>query len=215
MGDDEAGQLTPALCGGRLYSVVLFDEIEKAHSDVFNVLLQVLDDGRRPIPRAAMVDFKNTVPTMTSIHGASQLATAVTESEDGFAEATERVMGSYARAFLPRVLNRIDDVVVFHPLGEQATQVIDLGAWRTWRSCWPTARSPSTRRPPRARRPSRPGTTARMASVSLKRAIQRLAGPAGDEDPRRERARRPCRWWTPGAVGLTFNVGEAAVHAAR
>src|ERR1035441_6015609 len=126
IGYDEGGQLTEAV-RRRPYSVVLFDEIEKAHQDVFNVLLQVLDDGRLTDSKGRTVDFKNTVLIMTSNLGASQLATAWAEDEEGFAEASERVMGVLREHFRPEFLNRIDDVVVFHPLGEeQLTHIIDL-----------------------------------------------------------------------------------------
>ncbi|HEY4381141.1 MAG TPA: ATP-dependent chaperone ClpB, partial [Acidobacteriaceae bacterium] len=126
VGYDEGGQLTEAV-RRRPYSVVLFDEIEKAHSDVFNVLLQVLDDGRLTDSKGRTVDFKNAVLIMTSNLGASQLATAWTESEEGFQEASERVMGVLREHFRPEFLNRIDDVVVFHPLNEdQLTHIIDL-----------------------------------------------------------------------------------------
>jgi ATP-dependent Clp protease ATP-binding subunit ClpB len=126
VGYDEGGQLTEAV-RRRPYSVVLFDEIEKAHPDVFNVLLQVLDDGRLTDSKGRTVDFKNTVLIMTSNLGAAQLSTAWAEGEEGFAEATERVMGVLREHFRPEFLNRIDDVVVFHPLGEeQLTHIIDL-----------------------------------------------------------------------------------------
>ena len=126
VGYDEGGQLTEAV-RRRPYSVVLFDEIEKAHQDVFNVLLQVLDDGRLTDSKGRTVDFKNTVLIMTSNLGAQQLSGAWAEGEDGFAEATERVMGVLREHFRPEFLNRIDDVVVFHPLGEeQLTHIIDL-----------------------------------------------------------------------------------------
>jgi ATP-dependent Clp protease ATP-binding subunit ClpB len=126
VGYDEGGQLTEAV-RRRPYAVILFDEIEKAHQDVFNVLLQVLDDGRLTDSKGRTVDFKNTVLIMTSNLGASQLATAWTDSEDGFAEATERVMGVLREHFRPEFLNRIDDVVVFHPLGEeQLEHIIEL-----------------------------------------------------------------------------------------
>jgi ATP-dependent Clp protease ATP-binding subunit ClpB len=126
IGYDEGGQLTEAV-RRRPYAVILFDEIEKAHSDVFNVLLQVLDDGRLTDSKGRTVDFKNTVLIMTSNLGASQLATSWAEGEEGFAEATERVMAILREHFRPEFLNRIDDVVVFHPLGEdQLTHIIDL-----------------------------------------------------------------------------------------
>ncbi len=126
VGFDEGGQLTEAV-RRRPYAVVLFDEIEKAHPDVFNVLLQVLDDGRLTDSKGRTVDFKNTVLIMTSNVGASQLTTAWAEGEDGFAEAKERVLGELRKQFRPEFLNRIDDIVVFHPLGEsQLTHIVDL-----------------------------------------------------------------------------------------
>ena len=97
VGYDEGGQLTEAV-RRRPYAVILFDEIEKAHSDVFNVLLQVLDDGRLTDSKGRTVDFKNTVLIMTSNLGASQLSTAWAESEEGFEEATEARDGRAAGA---------------------------------------------------------------------------------------------------------------------
>ncbi len=126
VGYDEGGQLTEAV-RRRPYAVVLFDEIEKAHPDVFNVLLQVLDDGRLTDSKGRTVDFKNTVVIMTSNVGASALNTAWAEGEDGFNEARERVMDSLRQQFRPEFLNRVDDIVVFHPLGEQQlTHIVDL-----------------------------------------------------------------------------------------
>ena len=126
VGFDEGGQLTEAV-RRRPYSVVLFDEIEKAHPDVFNVLLQVLDDGRLTDSKGRTVDFKNTVLIMTSNIGASQLATAWAEGEDGFEDAKVRVMEELRKHFRPEFLNRVDDIVVFHPLGEsQLTHIVDL-----------------------------------------------------------------------------------------
>jgi ATP-dependent Clp protease ATP-binding subunit ClpB len=126
VGFDEGGQLTEAI-RRRPYAVVLFDEIEKAHPDVFNVLLQVLDDGRLTDSKGRTVDFKNTVLIMTSNIGASQLSTAWADGEDGFDEAKQRVMDELRKHFRPEFLNRVDDVVVFHPLGEsQLTHIVDL-----------------------------------------------------------------------------------------
>ncbi len=126
IGFDEGGQLTEAV-RRRPYSVVLFDEIEKAHPDVFNVLLQVLDDGRLTDSKGRTVDFKNTVLIMTSNVGAAQLTTAWAEGEEGFAEAKERVLGELRKQFRPEFLNRVDDIVVFHPLGEShLTHIVDL-----------------------------------------------------------------------------------------
>jgi ATP-dependent Clp protease ATP-binding subunit ClpB len=126
VGFDEGGQLTEAV-RRRPYAVVLFDEIEKAHPDVFNVLLQVLDDGRLTDSKGRTVDFKNTVLIMTSNIGASQLATAWAEGEEGFEDAKVRVMEELRKHFRPEFLNRVDDIVVFHPLGEsQLTHIVDL-----------------------------------------------------------------------------------------
>jgi len=126
VGFDEGGQLTEAI-RRRPYAVVLFDEIEKAHPDVFNVLLQVLDDGRLTDSKGRTVDFKNTVLIMTSNTGASQLSTAWAEGEEGFEEAKTRVMEELKKVFRPEFLNRVDDIVVFHPLGEsQLTHIVDL-----------------------------------------------------------------------------------------
>ena len=126
VGFDEGGQLTEAV-RRRPYAVVLFDEIEKAHPDVFNVLLQVLDDGRLTDSKGRTVDFKNTVLIMTSNIGAGQLATAWAEGEDGFEDAKVRVMEELRKHFRPEFLNRVDDIVVFHPLGEsQLTHIVDL-----------------------------------------------------------------------------------------
>ena len=126
VGYDEGGQLTEAV-RRRPYAVVLFDEIEKAHPDVFNVLLQVLDDGRLTDSKGRTVDFKNTVLIMTSNVGAQALTTAWAQGEDGFEDAKERVMDSLKQQFRPEFLNRVDDIVVFHPLDEaQLTHIVDL-----------------------------------------------------------------------------------------
>ena len=126
VGYDEGGQLTEAV-RRRPYAVVLFDEIEKAHPDVFNVLLQVLDDGRLTDSKGRTVDFKNTVLIMTSNVGAGQLSTAWASGEEGFEEAKSRVMDELRKHFKPEFLNRVDDIVVFRPLGdEQLTHIVDL-----------------------------------------------------------------------------------------
>jgi len=126
VGYDEGGQLTEAV-RRRPYAVILFDEIEKAHPDVFNVLLQVLDDGRLTDSKGRTVDFKNTVLIMTSNVGAAQLTTAWAQGEDGFEDAKARVMDSLRQQFRPEFLNRVDDIVVFHPLDEaELTHIVDL-----------------------------------------------------------------------------------------
>jgi ATP-dependent Clp protease ATP-binding subunit ClpB len=126
VGYDEGGQLTEAV-RRRPYSVILFDEIEKAHPDVFNILLQVLDDGRLTDSKGRTVDFKNTVLIMTSNLGAHLLQSENLESESAFDAAREQVMQLLRQSFRPEFLNRVDDVVVFRPLGEsQLEHIVDL-----------------------------------------------------------------------------------------
>jgi ATP-dependent Clp protease ATP-binding subunit ClpB len=126
VGFDEGGQLTEAI-RRRPYAVVLFDEIEKAHPDVFNVLLQVLDDGRLTDAKGRTVDFKNTVLIMTSNLGAQALGSEALNSEASFDEAKDRVMEILKASFRPEFLNRVDDIVIFRPLGEeQLAHIIDL-----------------------------------------------------------------------------------------
>jgi ATP-dependent Clp protease ATP-binding subunit ClpB len=126
IGYDEGGQLTEAV-RRRPYSVVLFDEIEKAHPDVFNVLLQVLDDGRLTDSKGRTVDFKNTVLIMTSNLGAHRLQGESLNSEAAFDRARDEVMEVLRQSFRPEFLNRVDDIVVFRPLGEeQLAHIIDL-----------------------------------------------------------------------------------------
>jgi ATP-dependent Clp protease ATP-binding subunit ClpB len=126
VGYDEGGQLTEAV-RRRPYSVILFDEIEKANPDVFNILLQVLDDGRLTDSKGRTVDFKNTVLIMTSNLGAHLLQSENLESESAFEEAREHVMQLLRQSFRPEFLNRIDDVVIFRPLDEeQLVHIVDL-----------------------------------------------------------------------------------------
>ncbi|MGC2696356.1 MAG: ATP-dependent chaperone ClpB [Candidatus Angelobacter sp.] len=126
VGYDEGGQLTEAV-RRRPYSVILFDEIEKAHPDVFNILLQILDDGRLTDSKGRTVDFKNTVIIMTSNLGASYLQAEGVSSPEAFAEATDHVMEALRQHFRPEFLNRVDDIIVFKPLGEeQLTHIIEL-----------------------------------------------------------------------------------------
>ncbi len=114
VGYDEGGQLTEAI-RRRPYAVILFDEIEKAHPDVFNILLQVLDDGRVTDSQGRTVDFKNTVIIMTSNIG-SQYILDVAGDDSRYPEMRERVMESMRNSFRPEFLNRIDEVIIFHSL---------------------------------------------------------------------------------------------------
>ncbi|TYK44094.1 ATP-dependent chaperone ClpB [Actinomadura decatromicini] len=126
VGYEEGGQLTEAV-RRKPYSVVLFDEIEKAHGDVFNTLLQVLDDGRLTDAQGRTVDFRNTVIIMTSNIGSEHLLQGVTSEGDIDADARDRVMGELRRHFRPEFLNRVDDIVLFKPLTlPQIEQVVDL-----------------------------------------------------------------------------------------
>jgi ATP-dependent Clp protease ATP-binding subunit ClpB len=107
--------------------VILLDEIEKAHPDVFNVLLQVLDDGRLTDSKGRTVDFRNTVLIMTSNLGAAFLQGESLASETAFQHAQESVMKVVREHFRPEFLNRVDDIVIFRPLGEeQLTRIVDL-----------------------------------------------------------------------------------------
>ena len=120
VGYEEGGQLTEAV-RRRPYSVVLFDEIEKAHADVFNSLLQVLDDGRLTDGQGRTVDFRNTVLIMTSNLGSGYLTEARAGRED---EARAHVLEAVREAFRPEFLNRIDEILVFHRLGEEEVAAI-------------------------------------------------------------------------------------------
>jgi ATP-dependent Clp protease ATP-binding subunit ClpB len=126
VGYDEGGQLTEAV-RRRPYAVILFDEIEKAHPDVFNILLQVMDDGRLTDAKGRTVDFKNTVLIMTSNLGAAALVTDALKTEHDFDMARESVMRILREHFRPEFLNRVDDMVIFRPLGAaQMGQILEL-----------------------------------------------------------------------------------------
>ena len=115
VGYEEGGQLTEAV-RRKPYSVVLFDEIEKAHPDVFNVLLQVLDDGRITDSQGRTVDFKNTILIMTSNIGASYLLDGINEDGTIKPEAEAAVMNDLRAHFRPEFLNRLDETILFKPL---------------------------------------------------------------------------------------------------
>jgi ATP-dependent Clp protease ATP-binding subunit ClpC len=128
VGYDEGGQLTEKV-RRKPYSVILFDEIEKAHPDVFNILLQLLDDGRMTDSKGRTVDFKNTIIIMTSNVGAStikkQKVLGFTSGEEKDIEKSEyekmkeNVMGELKKTFRPEFLNRLDDIIVFHSLNKE------------------------------------------------------------------------------------------------
>jgi ATP-dependent Clp protease ATP-binding subunit ClpB len=122
VGYDEGGQLTETV-RRRPYCVILFDEIEKAHPDVFHVLLQLLDDGRLTDGQGRTVDFKNTVVIMTSNLG-TQFLTGYSGAPEA---AKERVMEALREHFRPEFLNRVDDIVIFHTLArEHVRRIVDL-----------------------------------------------------------------------------------------
>ena len=126
VGYEEGGQLTEQV-RRRPYAVVLFDEIEKAHPDVFNVLLQIMDDGRLTDGRGRVVDFKNTIIIMTSNLGSSYLQAENLRTPEDFEKATEQVTNALHGHFRPEFLNRVDDIIVFRPLGkEQLVKIIEL-----------------------------------------------------------------------------------------
>jgi ATP-dependent Clp protease ATP-binding subunit ClpB len=126
VGYEEGGQLTEAV-RRKPYSVVLFDEIEKAHHDVFNVLLQILDDGRVTDSQGRTVDFKNTVIILTSNIGSHYLLEGITSSGEIKESARESVMKELGGHFRPEFLNRIDEIVLFKPLTlEEITLIVDL-----------------------------------------------------------------------------------------
>ena len=123
VGYDEGGQLTEAV-RRRPYSVILFDEIEKAHPEVFNVLLQLLDDGRLTDGHGRTVDFKNTVVIMTSNIGSQHIQELKGKDED---EMRKMVMDALRSQFRPEFLNRVDDLIIFHPLGiEQLKNIVEI-----------------------------------------------------------------------------------------
>jgi ATP-dependent Clp protease ATP-binding subunit ClpC len=133
IGYDEGGQLTEAV-RRKPYSVVLLDEIEKAHPDVFNILLQILEDGKLTDAQGRKVDFRNTIVIMTSNIGAASISKNQTlgfsigdESGLSYDDMKDRVMGELKKVFRPELLNRIDEVIVFHKLSkEEIKTIIDL-----------------------------------------------------------------------------------------
>jgi ATP-dependent Clp protease ATP-binding subunit ClpB len=126
VGYEEGGQLTEQV-RRRPYAVVLFDEIEKAHPDVFNILLQIMDDGRLTDGKGRVVDFKNTILIMTSNLGSSYLQAENLRTPEDFEKASEQVMNALHGHFRPEFLNRVDDIIVFGPLGkEQLVKIIEL-----------------------------------------------------------------------------------------
>src|SRR5690606_21919747 len=128
VGYDEGGQLTEAV-RRHPYSVVLLDEIEKAHPDVFNILLQVLDDGRLTDNKGTTVDFTNTIIIMTSNIGSHLISTEIeksggTLSDEQYEDLQNRLIEQLKMTIRPEFLNRVDDTIVFHPLGQEHIRLI-------------------------------------------------------------------------------------------
>ena len=169
VGYDEGGQLTEAV-RRRPYSVLLFDEVEKAHPDVFNVLLQLLDDGRLTDSQGRTVDFRNTVVILTSNIGSSVI---LERQGDDWALVESQVTGMLRQHFRPEFLNRIDDIVVFKPLGEgEIDRIVDLQLARL--DAMLAGRKLSLELTPEARHAiATEGYDAAFGARPLKRAIQR------------------------------------------
>lgn len=222
VGFDEGGQLTKAV-RQRPYSVVLFDEIEKAHPDVFNILLQILEEGRLTDSQGRSVDFRNTVIIMTSNVGARQIAETAPlgftpDSQKGLSdkEIKSRVMSEMKKLFRPEFLNRLDEIIVFKSLTEeQIAQIVDLMvadlrdrliAMDMTINLTPEARALVTKE----------GTDTTMGARPLRRAIQRLL-----EDPISEQLLAGT--WHAGSVidvgvkdgELTFTPGTGEIPAPR
>ena len=126
VGYEEGGQLTEAV-RRHPYSVVLFDEVEKAHPDVFNILLQVLDDGRITDSQGRTVDFKNTIIILTSNLGSNYILEGINEKGEISGEARTMVDGLLKQQFRPEFLNRLDDIVFYKPLTkDEITRIVDL-----------------------------------------------------------------------------------------
>jgi ATP-dependent Clp protease ATP-binding subunit ClpB len=170
VGYEEGGQLTEAV-RRRPYSVILFDEIEKAHADVFNVLLQILDDGRLTDSQGRTVDFRNTVIIMTSNIGSQYIL----DNSGGDWSKTEKEVSNALRGhFKPEFLNRVDDIIVFRPLGEDhITHIVDLQLER-FRKMLDDRKLGLTVTPEAKRILAAEGYDPAFGARPLKRAIQRL-----------------------------------------
>jgi ATP-dependent Clp protease ATP-binding subunit ClpB len=170
VGYEEGGQLTEAV-RRRPYSVILFDEIEKAHPDVFNILLQILDDGRLTDSQGRTVDFRNTVVIMTSNIGSHFI---LEHAAGDWALVETQVTAELRRQFKPEFLNRVDDIIIFHPLAqEDLERIIDLQLARLRTML--AERKLSLEITPEARRLiATEGYDPAFGARPLKRAIQRL-----------------------------------------
>ena len=222
VGFDEGGQLTKAV-RQKPYSVVLFDEIEKAHPDVFNILLQILEEGRLTDAQGRTVDFRNTVIIMTSNVGAREIAqtTPLGFSGNDHAglsdkEIKSRVMAEMKKLFRPEFLNRIDEIIVFKSLtDEQIAQIVELMVADLRERM--IAQNMSINLTPAATKLiAKEGTDTTFGARPLRRAIQRLL-----EDPLSEQILEGT--WTSGSVidvdavdgELVFTAGSGSIPAPR
>ena len=222
VGFDEGGQLTKAV-RQRPYSVVLFDEIEKAHPDVFNILLQILEEGRLTDAQGRSVDFRNTVIIMTSNVGAREIAQSaplgfVPDGQKGLSdkEIKSRVMAEMKKLFRPEFINRLDEIIVFKSLtAEQIGQIVDLMVADLRDRL--IERDMTINLTPAARKLiAAEGTDTAMGARPLRRAIQRLI-----EDPLAEQILEGR--WSAGSVieadavdgELVFTAGEGEIPAPR
>ena len=224
VGFDEGGQLTKAV-RQRPYSVVLFDEIEKAHPDVFNILLQILEEGRLTDAQGRTVDFRNTVIIMTSNVGARDITTTTTlgfsnSGQNGLSdkEIKSRVMHELKNAFRPEFLNRIDEIIVFKSLTEdEIVQIVDLMVAELRERM--IAQNMTINLDDAAKRlVAKEGTDTAFGARPLRRAIQRML-----EDPLSEQILEGR--WTSGSVvdvtvsedgeELVFSEGTGSIPAPR
>ena len=222
VGYDEGGQLTTAV-RQRPYSVVLFDEIEKAHPDVFNILLQILEEGRLTDSQGRVVDFRNTVIIMTSNVGAREITettplgfTSCANGGMDDKEMKQRVMAEVKKLFRPEFLNRIDEIIVFKSLTEEEiVKIVDLMV-ADLRERLIEQNMTINLSPEASRFVAKEGTDLSFGARPLRRAIQRLI-----EDPLSEQLLEGK--WTSGSVievdveddHLTFEPGEGAIPAPR
>ena len=222
VGYDEGGQLTTAV-RQRPYSVVLFDEIEKAHPDVFNILLQILEEGRLTDSQGRVVDFRNTVIIMTSNVGAREITATTplgfTSSANGGMddkEMKQRVMGEVKKLFRPEFLNRIDEIIVFKSLTEEEiVKIVDLMI-ADLRERLIEQNMSINLTPEASRFVAKEGTDLSFGARPLRRAIQRLI-----EDPLSEQLLEGR--WSSGSVidvdveddKLVFNAGTGSIPAPR
>ena len=213
VGYEEGGRLTEAI-RRRPYSVVLLDEIEKAHRDVFNVLLQVLDDGRLTDGQGRTVDFRNTVIIMTSNLGSQIIAELAAAGDE--ARMRREIQNVLKTAFLPEFLNRIDETIIFHPLGmKELTQIVDIQLGAARAPALGGGLDPARDRRGRGaagRRGLRPGLRCPAAEA---RDSAAAGQPAGDRAPRAEGSRKATSSRSTGTAGSLYSIRSRPRPATR